>query len=278
LSQDTSDETLDEHPSLRFKLAEQKAEPKKRARIEENGRVYDRLETPISKDEINMDEFPGNSKMTKGVVSVPPSAAEPKPEKKIEKVVSGEVQRRKPTLGKRIKTVFMGGDSQSVKDYVLLEVIIPAFKDTIADAVTGGIERMIFGESYRPRPGRRGAYGPGAHNAFNYAAISARNAGMAPGRFQNDPRNHLSRQAQGSHTFDEVIFPSRADAEAVLTQMFELLDQFEVVAVSDFLELSGVSGNFTDHRFGWTDLRGVQAHRTRGGGYILGLPPTEPID
>jgi hypothetical protein len=223
-----------------------------------------------------MDEFPGNSQQRRAVPSQPPAATE-KPEKKIEKVVSGEVVRRKQPFSKRLRSIFMGGDSQSVKDYVMLEVIVPAFKDTIADAVTGGIERMIFGENYRPGPRRGSRYAPGPHNQFNYASISNRNS-VVGAAFREDPRGQLSRRGRSSHNFDEVIFPSRADAEAVLTQMFELLDQFEVVAVSDFLELSGVSGNFTDHRFGWTDLRGVQAHRTRGGGYILGLPPTEPID
>lgn len=274
MSRMTSEELLDEHPSLRFEQFAQ--EP---PRMEGPIRPFERHETPISKDEVNMTEFPGNAQRRVAPSQPPVAAQEPKaavPEKKVEKVVSGEVIRRKTPLSKRIKSVFMGGDSQSVKDYVVLEVIIPAFKDTIADAVTGGIERMIFGDSYRPSRRGSGRFSPGGNNPFNYAAVSNRNA--VPGRFREDPRVPLSRQARATHQFDEVIFPSRPDAEAVLSQMYELLEQFEIVTVSDFLELSGVSGNFTDHKFGWTDLRGVQAHRTRGGGYILGLPPTEPID
>lgn len=254
MSRLSSEELLDEYPSLRFRLETSKT---------------------IEKEVVMADEFPGNSQRRI------PAKAEPEkkaaPEKNIQKVVSGEVVQRKPSLGKRIKSVFLGGDTQSVKDYVILEVFIPALKDTIADAVTGGIERMVFGDSVRP--GRRASrgYGPAAGNHFNYAGMSNRNV-VPGGAFREDPRMQLSRQARSQHHFDEVVFPSRADAHAVLTQMFELLDQFEVVTVSDFLELSGISGNFTDHKFGWTDLRGVQAHRTRGGGFVLGLPPTEPID
>lgn len=220
-----------------------------------------------------VEEFPSNSR---GVPIGKKVVEEKKaPEKNIQKVVSGEVVQRKPSLGRRIRSVFLGGDSQSVKDYVILEVLVPALKDTIADAVTGGIERMVFGDNARPSRRGRGGYGPAAPNQFNYAGISARNAVV--GGTRPDPRS-ISRQAQLTHTFDEVVFPSRSDAEAVLAQMFDLLDQFEVVTVSDFLELSGISGQFTDHRFGWDDLRGVQAHRTRGGGYILGLPDTKPIE
>lgn len=255
----TDDDLLDEYPSLRFSFEAPK----------QIGVISSITETEV----IMVEEFPSNSRN----LGAPKKIVEQSrpPEKNIEKVVSGDVVRRKPSLGKRIRAVFLGGDSQSVKDYVVLEVLVPALKDTIADAVTGGIERMVFGDNVRP--GRRGGRGlpAGTPNQFNYAGISARN--QVIGGTRPDAR-HLSRQAQMTHQFDEVIFPSRTDAEAVLAQMFDLLDQFEVVTVSDFLELSGISGNFTDHKFGWSDLRGVQAHRTRGGGYILGLPLTEPID
>jgi hypothetical protein len=252
MSRMTSDELLDEYPSLRF-----------------------RLETPeqTEEEETMVDEFPGNSQRR---LPAKPPEADKAPEKNIKKVVSGEVIQRKPSMAKRIKSVFLG-DTQSVKDYMVLEVFVPAFKDAIVDAVNGGIERVMFGDNVRP--GRRGSrYAPGPGNPFNYAGMSNRNA--VPGaHFQNDPRQQLSRYARATHSFDEVIFPSRVDAEATLRGMFELMDQFEHVTVSDFLELAGVSGNnYMDHKFGWTDLRGVAPHRTRGGGFVLGLPPTEPID
>jgi hypothetical protein len=250
----TSEELLDEYPSLRH-----------------------RLETPEPENEENMvDEFPGNSQR-RIPVAKPPEPEKKAPEKNIQKVVSGDVVQRKPSFWKRIRSVFLGGEDHNIKDYVILEVFIPALKDSIADAVTGGIERALFGNNVRP--GRRGSrYSAGPGNQFNYAGMSNRNI-VPGGAFHNDPRQQLSRHAQATHSFDEVIFPSRADAEIVLREMFELLDQFEIVSVSDFLELSGISGNnYMNHKFGWSDLRGVQAHRTRGGGYVLGLPPTEPID
>lgn len=254
MSRLTSEELLDEYPSLRF-------------RLETSQHIEDGVDMA--------DEFPGNSQRR---IPVKAEIKKEAPEKNVQKVVSGEAVQRKPSLGRRFKNLFLGGDSTSVKDYVLGEVLVPALKDTIADAVTGGIERMVFGDNVRP--GRRGGrgYSPGPGQAFNYAGISSRNS-VPGGAFHNDPRQQLSRQARATHMPDEVIFPSRADAERVLREMFELLEQFEVVTVSDFLELSGISGNnYMDHKFGWSDLRGVQVHRVRGGGCVLGLPPTEPID
>jgi hypothetical protein len=252
MSRLTSEELLDEYPSLRHRLETQKS-----------------IET-----EVNMTgEFPGNSRRAL------PEKPEPEklPEKNVQKVVSGVAIQRKPSMFRRIKDVFLG-DATSVKDYMVLEVFVPAVKDAIVDAFTGGIERAVFGDNVRP--GRRGrGYGPGGPgNAFNYAGMSTRNA-VPGGAFHNDPRQQLSRHARETHMFDEVIFPSRADAEVALRGMFELMDQYEQVTVSDFLGLAGIStNNYMDRKFGWTDIRDVQVHRIRGGGCVLGLPPTEPLD
>ena len=253
MSRMTSDELLDEYPSLRHRLETEKS-----------------IET-----EVDMTgEFPGNSRRAIPAKPEPEKA----PEKNVQKVVSGEVVQRKPSMGRRMRDAFLGGSTQSVKDYIVLDVIIPAFKDTIADAVTGGIERIVFGEGARPGRGRARGYGHPGGNGFNYAGMSTRNA-VPGGPFHNDPRQQLSRQARATHMFDDVIFPTRSDAEAVLRGMFELMDQFEVVTVSDFLGLAGItSDNYMDRKFGWTDIRDVQVHRIRGGGSVLILPPTEQID
>lgn len=224
-----------------------------------------------------MDEFPGNSQIRRGPQKQIPAKIE-SPEKKIEKVVSGEAVLRKPSLAKRMRIAFLGEDRQSVKDYVLLEVVIPAVKDTIVDAVNGGVERLILGPNARPR--NRGYRGPGGavQGNFNYNAVSSGPYQPPPRGIHADPRNRLSHHAEATHDFDEVIFASRTDAEAVRAQMFDLLGEFDMVSVAEFLELAGItSNNFMNNKFGWVDLRGTGIHHTRGG-YIIGLPPTQPID
>lgn len=251
MSRLTSEELLDEYPSLRHRLETEKSQ-----------------ETEV----IMAGEFPGNSNR-----ALPAKPAEPEktPEKNVQKVVSGVAVQRKASMFRRIKDVFLG-DATSVKDYMVLEVFVPAVKDAIVDAFTGGIERAVFGEGVRPGRGRGRGYGPGP--AFNYAGMSNRNV-VAGGAFHNDPRQQLSRHARETHVFDEVIFPSRSDAEIALRGMFELMDQYEQVTVADFLGLAGIStNNYMDRKFGWTDIRDVQVRRIRGGGCMLDLPPTEPLD
>lgn len=220
-----------------------------------------------------MSEFPGNSQRRPPAKAIEQTKKDV-PEKIIKKVVSGEVVQRKPSMSRRIKDAFLG-DATNVRDYMVLEVFVPAVKDAIVDAFTGGIERAVFGDNVRPGRRSNRGYTPGGANSFNnYAGISNRNMVVGGASFQNDPR----QQRQKHPTFDDVIFPTRPDAHAVLSGMMELLGEFEVVSVSDFLELAGISGNnYMDHKFGWTDLRGVQVHRDRGG-FILGLPPVEQIE
>jgi hypothetical protein len=87
----------------------------------------------------------------------------------------------------------------------------------------------------------------------------------------------MSRRARATHDFEEIIFPSRTDAEAVLTSLFDTLELYNEVKLSEFYELAGISGNFTDERYGWTDLRGSRPVRTRNG-WLLDLPRPEQLE
>lgn len=211
-----------------------------------------------------VDEFPGNSNKEKER----PKQIHREPEKKIERVTLGKVQRRKKPLGRRLKETFFGGDGRGVWEYITGDVLIPSLKDTIADVVTLGIERMIFDE-VRPSS-RRGRRDPRGHVRYDRYSSSSR-------RDRDDSRN-MSRRGRASHNFDEIILDSRVEAEEVIDNMFELIQQFEEVTVADLYELVGISGNYTDQKWGWDDLTGAGATRLSGGGYLLDLPRPIPLD
>lgn len=209
-----------------------------------------------------MDEFPSNSRERQRRQNPEPPA-----QKKVERVVQGEVVRRKKPLGRRIAEVFVGGDAKSVWGYIAFDVLIPAAKDTFADAFSQGIERMLFGEarSYSRRTGRR----PGGGGYVSYDRMSSRD--------RRDESRHVSRRARASHDFDEIILPTRVEAEEVIDRLFDLTAKYETATVSDLYDLVGVSGNYTDDKWGWVDLRGAGVTRVRNG-YLLDLPRPEPLD
>jgi hypothetical protein len=198
------------------------------------------------------------------------------PEKKVEKVVSGKVVRRKKTLGTRIREMFTGSDADSVKEYIIQDVLVPALKDMISDATSGGIDRILYKDSHRhARRSRRGDFGRDSHTAYNKAFSS----GPRQSRY-DDPRDrprpqHSARRR--SNELEEVILATRAEAEEVLDRMYALLERYDATSVSDLNELLGLTGQYTDDKWGWLDLRGSGVRRIREG-YLLELPEPQPLD
>jgi hypothetical protein len=220
-----------------------------------------------------MTDFPSNSQRPRKALRPEPTA-EAAEKGKVDKVVEGEVVVRKKSMAKRFRETFVAEDGMTIRDYVLEDILIPAFRDLIYDVTIGSVERALFRDG---RPANRGfrASGrsglPGGGIRYDLAA-----RGGALGR-REEPHSSMSRRARAAHDFEEIIFPSRTDAEAVLTGLFDILEQYDAVKVSDLYELAGMSSNFTDERYGWTDLRGSRPVRTRNG-YLLDLPRTEHLE
>lgn len=212
-------------------------------------------------------EFPGNSKMPH------PQKKEPETEKKIESVVTNEVTTRKKPLGKRILNIFIGGDSRSVINYVLMDVLVPQAKEMLAEATSQGIERMIYGET---RPGHRriGPSRPGTGpTQYNRYAVRGNNplgrAGASDGRHMAEPRGQ---------DVDDLLFATRPEAELTLERMYDMLGEYETVSVADLNSLVGKSSSYTDQKWGWKNLSGCKIFRDRNHGYVLELPKTVSID
>lgn len=209
-------------------------------------------------------EFPGNSHRSK-------KATHPEKEpKKVEKVVTSEPIRRKKPLGKRFVETFVGGDAKGVAGYVAFDVLIPAAKDMVADAMSQGVERMLFGEA---RSTSRRGHGPRPGGSGGYVSYNR----YAPSSLRPEPRVGPSRRARATHDFDEIILATRVEAEEVIDRLFDLVSRYESATVADLYELVGVSGSYTDDKWGWTDIRGAGVTRVRNG-YLLDLPRPEPLD
>ena len=79
------------------------------------------------------------------------------------------------------------------------------------------------------------------------------------------------------YDYDDIILDTRKEAEEVLDRMDDLIDNYGVVSVADLYDLVGISGNYTDNKYGWTNLRNADVQRVRDG-YLLKLPKALPFD
>lgn len=210
-----------------------------------------------------MDQFPSNRRQ-------PPSRPRDEP-KKVERVIEGEVVRRKTPISRRLSQNLIVGNGRSVWGWMLDEVLIPAAQHTFADAIGGGAQRMVFGDS--SHGSRRGPSrgGPPGHTAYNrYTPQSGRP------RFE-EPRREMSRRGRANHTFDEIILKSRVEGEEVLDRLDDLINRYESASVAELYKILGIPVEYTDDKWGWLNIQGAGVIHVRNG-YLLNLPKPEPID
>lgn len=216
--------------------------------------------------EIDINEFKPNSR--KYHLEQEQSENSQVPEKKVEKVIQGSGTKQKRGIGKRFIDIFIDENVSDVKTYLFYDVLVPAIKENFADLVNSAVNLLLFGEVAR-RPARRQG-GNGTGSKINYGGYF--NSNQRPERL---PRYERSRVA---HNFDDVYFNTRGEAELVLDGMMDILSDYKQVTVADFYDLAGVSTEFTDNKYGWTDLRGTSIKGSPSRGYWIELPKCVALD
>ena len=179
---------------------------------------------------------------------------------KINKVVTGNVKRSK-NGGSKLADVFISEDVSNVKNYILMDVIVPAIKKAISDVITNGIDMLLYGSNGRTNANRSTA------STISYNRYYGR-----------DDHPRTSDPVQTSrYSYDNITLDTRGEAEEVLARMDEIIDTYKMVRVADFYDLVGVTGNYTDNKYGWTNIRNAEVVRVRDG-YRIKLPRALPID
>ena len=198
-----------------------------------------------------------------------PTIYETKPdtpkEKKIEKVIDGDefVTRKRP-LGKRVGDIFLKGDIDDVRSYVINDVLIPAVKETIFDMVNKGLDMLLF-NSTSSRSSRKSDQTYISYNNYSYKD------------YRRTSDRSESRKEPVRSDDEELIFRDRGPAEMVLERMYSIFREYHIVTKADLNDLLNRTGNFTDNNWGLTDMTGACVERVRGG-YLLKLPRWKHLD
>lgn len=175
---------------------------------------------------------------------------------RMKSVVKSSTNAKKPSIVRKVWNAFFPEDVESMKDYILLDVIIPALKDAAEDTFHATI---------------RGVGSPRKKTRYDH--VSSKVSYASDDRRRTDYTNRRN----AIFNYDEVIFDTRDDAEIVLTTMEEALAAYEEVTVLDFYDLSGRTiENAMAARYGWTDLSNARVVRGFDGYYIQ-LPKAKPL-
>lgn len=183
-------------------------------------------------------------------------------EKHIQKVTKNPAK-IKTNEARKFADIFISEDVANVKNYIFMDVIVPAIKKAIYDVVTNGIDMFLYGGS-----------GKGKTNSTT-SKVSYRNYYERKdngGYRQSEP--NTSRNALD---YEDIVFDNRGEAEAAKQQMMDLIDRYGMVTVSDLYEMANQTAPYTAQKYGWMDVRNAETQRVRDG-YILKLPRAVPID
>jgi hypothetical protein len=202
-------------------------------------------------------EFPSNSSSSK---------------KEVKKIIKGNVKQRKKPFMKKLTDTFVGEDVDNVWEYLFYDVLVPATKNTLVDMVQGGVEMLLFGEKRRNNIQRNAD-----KSYISYNGISSNSSLYNRNSPTRDSKRDISYRGRSSHNFDEIILTTRGEAEEVISHLADLVVDYGQASVADLYDLVGITGQFTDNKYGWRDLSSASVSRLREG-FVLNLPKTIILD
>jgi hypothetical protein len=236
--------------------------------MSEEGREYLIRGTADNRESAIPVQLPGNQKYNK------PDSTKKKKEgasiekEKVGKVVEGKVT-RKTGFGKKFRDSLIAGTtgSETLSDFFVNVVVIPAIKGMISDAVNtsseavrDGVRRFLYGD----RQSRSSTYSSGGYTAYNRAVTRT-------------AYGTISSRARARHDFADIIIEQIRDAQFVLDEMRRLISEYGQVSVAEFYGLAGIPADFPDENWGWYNLESAHIAGTRGG-WIIRLPQTQQLE
>lgn len=174
---------------------------------------------------------------------------------KLQPVAKAKKQ-KKGLIERLVVGLIDAGDGQSVGQHLTQDIILPAVKNIIVDAITSGANMIFFGDQGGARKGV--GSGGGYNYGKSYKPKSQYTRNREPERNQTRKNGRLL----------EFIFEDRTGAMDTLRALNEHIDEYDFVTVADYYDLIDEEPTYADNSYGWTDLSAAGIYPTRGGFYI----------
>lgn len=174
---------------------------------------------------------------------------------KVPVVVKHAAKTKKKSGVSKLADVFISDDVYNVKDYLVQDILLP----TVKKAILGALDMVLPGGSV-------------SRKRTSSEKVSYRS--------YYDDRRDDDRRPSGVRRrfdFDDIIFETRGEAEAVLDQMYDTIKEYGFVTVAAMYDMADLTQPFTSNKYGWTSLRTAEVVRD-GDGYVIKLPKAMPID
>lgn len=173
------------------------------------------------------------------------------------------VRTPRPVTRRFIEYVFAETPQNLVKR-IAKDTLVPRVKAGVEEALQHFIHGMFWGSGQPPLSTIvKGTVLRGG--GTNYSAISTLSA------LQQAQAQTVSNPTKSSGTYEDLICPTQEIAERILTNLYEVFNQYRVVAVADLYEMANITPSVSDNAYGWLSLDGAKITKDRNG-YVLSLP------
>jgi hypothetical protein len=189
---------------------------------------------------------------------------EPPPKKHIVPIVAdGLVVKTPRPVTRRFLDFVFAESPQDLMKRIGRDVLVPRAKAGLEEAMNNFIHGMFWGQGSAPISSIvKGTVLRGG--GMNYNAISSQQpSALTQAREANTSRS--------TGNYQDLTCPSQEIAERLLAQLYEVFNQYRVVAVADLYEMATIPTSPSDNAYGWLSLDGARITKERDG-YVLALP------
>lgn len=184
------------------------------------------------------------------------------PKKNIQPVIDGGAVKVPKTATKRFFNFVFTGSPKDMFKSVGVNVLLPQGKAVVEAAITTFIHGLLWENGQAPMSNIvKGSVLRGSAQMYH-------NAQNQPSSLQMVQQQAASRSA--GH-YEDVVFPTLQNAEAVLAQLYSVMNEYRVVAVADLYEMARIDTSPADNAFGWMSMDGARIIKVREG-FLLELP------
>lgn len=186
---------------------------------------------------------------------------------KFESVLKTPAKKVEKSVLSRVADSIIVEGIKSVGTYLFFDVFVPKTKELLVDMVGEGLTRTFFGEASSPRRSYRHSGDRRRYTDYSSLTRSRSYDYGGPGNTRA-----ISNRIRKNYSFEEILINTRVEAEEVLDRMQDSIDHYGECTVGDLFDLTGITQEYTDDKYGWTHLGDSKIIRVRDG-YALDLIP-----
>lgn len=212
------------------------------------------------------DKLPSNSFNTKPASSLD-SPRTTGNKTAVQKVTKGRVVQKR-SFGRKFQELLIESEPQAVGSHILKNIVMPAIKKFISDMIGDSLNMFLYGSTNRRSDTRTSSPSYVSYGSSYYGNTRP-----------TQPRT--STDVSRYHRPDDICFASEQDAKRVRDALMDIIEAYDVATVAQFCELSDISSNYTDERYGWKNIASAKIESARNGDHIdwyLVLPKPIVLD